>query len=640
MDTPYEIWISQGNYGDYDDFLASLKGETGEQGKDGEKGDKGDPAYIDPTLLGLETQQAISYVIGSVMTAPVLTTIKRVMADYIATGEATGPAGQDGRDGIDGKDGKDGATGPAGLRGKDGRDGTDGKDGRDGDRGLQGPKGDRGDDGQDGFSAYDQWLEENNGTFDDFLEDIASRTWRNYAQVYAISNTTQGGQAKWGSIAGDISSQSDLQAILAAKLENITGLVTQGANITITGDGTGGSPYQISGPTPGTGNVVGPASATNNAVAVYDGTTGKLIKDSGATVDGSGNFTAASLKGTNLIATRIPYVTTGGQLVDSGNLTYDATVNQVKIGPSQTTNIRNGMLINDGGLSILGKIDEFATDIRFIMGLGPQGDSARIVFAHPAGNFQIDNIGNQMRIFRPSILEMTITPTQVNFVNNKNLINIGQINCLNVIAAGPATSVFTAGGNASTAAAGQVANFSGGATPAAGNFYTIGVSKTGTDEFYFGINKNSTTNSIPSNACFISNYTTNGTITLGRGNGAGQPGENAIQISGAANTPVVAINAGMIVKSRTVTVAGSVTVALNDHQVVIRKTTGAATTVTLPANPPAGTTFIIKDGKGDAATNNITVTGTNTIDGAANNLISTNYTSRTYIFDGSEYGVN
>jgi uncharacterized membrane protein len=34
----------------------------------------------------------------------------------------------------------------------------------------------------------------------------------------------------------------------------------------------------------GTGDVVGPASATNNNIAVFDGTTGKLIKDGGATI--------------------------------------------------------------------------------------------------------------------------------------------------------------------------------------------------------------------------------------------------------------------------------------------------------------------------------------------------------------------
>ena len=52
------------------------------------------------------------------------------------------------------------------------------------------------------------------------------------------------------------------------------------------------------------GDVVGPASATNNALARFDGTTGKLIKDSSGltydgtnlSVDGSANTVAYKLK--------------------------------------------------------------------------------------------------------------------------------------------------------------------------------------------------------------------------------------------------------------------------------------------------------------------------------------------------------
>lgn len=47
----------------------------------------------------------------------------------------------------------------------------------------------------------------------------------------------------------------------------------------------------------GTGDVVGPASSTDNRVAVFDGVTGKLIKDSGLSLSGSntGDETATSL---------------------------------------------------------------------------------------------------------------------------------------------------------------------------------------------------------------------------------------------------------------------------------------------------------------------------------------------------------
>lgn len=49
----------------------------------------------------------------------------------------------------------------------------------------------------------------------------------------------------------------------------------------------------------GSGDVVGPASSTDNAVVRFDGTTGKLIQNSGASVDDSGNITATNLSGTN-----------------------------------------------------------------------------------------------------------------------------------------------------------------------------------------------------------------------------------------------------------------------------------------------------------------------------------------------------
>ena len=47
--------------------------------------------------------------------------------------------------------------------------------------------------------------------------------------------------------------------------------------------------------TNGSGDVVGPASATNNAVSRFDSTTGKLIKNSGVIVDDNSNITANSV---------------------------------------------------------------------------------------------------------------------------------------------------------------------------------------------------------------------------------------------------------------------------------------------------------------------------------------------------------
>lgn len=59
-------------------------------------------------------------------------------------------------------------------------------------------------------------------------------------------NEAPGGGGTWGSITGTLSDQTDLQGVLDDKLEDITGLVTQGTNVTITGTGTAIDPYEIS----------------------------------------------------------------------------------------------------------------------------------------------------------------------------------------------------------------------------------------------------------------------------------------------------------------------------------------------------------------------------------------------------------
>lgn len=67
----------------------------------------------------------------------------------------------------------------------------------------------------------------------------------------------------------------------------------------------------------GTGDVVGPASATNNAIATYNGTTGKLIQNSGATIS-AGVITASGFTGTASSATNIAGGATGSVPYQSG----------------------------------------------------------------------------------------------------------------------------------------------------------------------------------------------------------------------------------------------------------------------------------------------------------------------------------
>ena len=91
---------------------------------------------------------------------------------------------------------------------------------------------------------------------------------------------------------------------------------------------------------------------------------------------------------------------------------------------------------------------------------------------------------------------------------------------------------------------------------------------------------------------------------------------------------------------RVVTATGSVSCALTDDVVVLNKTTGEATAVTLPGSPPVGSTIIIKDGKGDALTNNITVSAAaGNIDGSTTQVINASYGARMFVYNGTEWNV-
>lgn len=92
-------------------------------------------------------------------------------------------------------------------------------------------------------------------------------------------------------------------------------------------------------------------------------------------------------------------------------------------------------------------------------------------------------------------------------------------------------------------------------------------------------------------------------------------------------------------KTQVVT-SGNYTVTF-DEVVVVKKTTGAATTINIPAaasseRPP----LTIIDGKGDANTNNITITpASGTINGAASLVLKDNYGAVTLMDNGSEWVV-
>jgi len=147
---------------------------------------------------------------------------------------------KDGRDGINGKDGRDG------------KDGRNGKDGLNGKPGLQGPPGKDGIDGADGVSVTDANID-----FDGSL----------------IINLSSGKQINAGEI-------------VSPELEKQIIAITRG----------GGSSGSV-------GDVTGPASASDNRIARFDGTTGKLIQNSAVTIDDSGNVSGVGTLSASGLAT-------------------------------------------------------------------------------------------------------------------------------------------------------------------------------------------------------------------------------------------------------------------------------------------------------------------------------------------------
>lgn len=102
---------------------------------------------------------------------------------------------------------------------------------------------------------------------------------------------------------------------------------------TDTGDLTNGAGF-----TTNTGDVVGPASATDNAVARFDSTTGKLLQNSSVTINDSGNI---STSGT---------IYAGGTITTDGSLNVASSLNTGninEISPSGGVTI-DGVLVKDG----------------------------------------------------------------------------------------------------------------------------------------------------------------------------------------------------------------------------------------------------------------------------------------------------
>lgn len=125
-------------------------------------------------------------------------------------------------------------------------------------------------------------------------------------------------------------------AALAAKLENITGLVTQGSGITITGSGTSGDPYVINATGGGTGTVTSVSVVTANGVSgsVATATTTPAITLT------LGAITPTSVNGLTISTTTGTLTVTNGKtLAVTNSLTLSGTDSTVMTFPSTSQTV-------------------------------------------------------------------------------------------------------------------------------------------------------------------------------------------------------------------------------------------------------------------------------------------------------------
>ena len=85
------------------------------------------------------------------------------------------------------------------------------------------------------------------------------------------------------------------------------------------------------------------------------------------------------------------------------------------------------------------------------------------------------------------------------------------------------------------------------------------------------------------------------------------------------------------------------TATSSDYVIIVRNSNSVSTTITIPlgSSLTVGKIFIIKDGKGDALTNNVTILNTSgdLIDGQSSTSITTNYGFLSIIWDGTTWNI-
>jgi len=192
---------------------------------------------------------------------------------------------------------------------------------------------------------------------------------------------------KWSNIVS-----TALSGSLTKLSDGTTDYITAGTNITITTGSNGQVTIAASGGA--TGDVTGPAGATDNAVARFDTTTGKLLQDtSGVTIDdsfnvvSSGSFSTKSAGGLQVVnisntgtISGSSNLSVGGNITVAGNIDGDAAgaktlfasagANTITVGATASTVVVNGDLYVKGTTTTISSSNLVVQDPMIYFGSG------------------------------------------------------------------------------------------------------------------------------------------------------------------------------------------------------------------------------------------------------------------------------
>ena len=347
----------------------------------------------------------------------------------------------------------------------------------------------------------------------------------------------------------------------------------------------------------GAGDVVGPASATDNAVVRYDGTTGKLVQDSGVAIDDSGNVgvgtTAPSTFRTKVLevadAANAGIVVNGDatnafaslRLTNSGTSGWDVNYNFPNVGDLGFFDIGAAdtrMVIDDSGNVGIGltapvnKLEIVGTNAAAATS-GSAANGAMRLYGSGSGAVLDSGIGGdagwlQARIYNnyASQLPLLLNPNGGNVVIGTADINGGTIDGTTIGATTPSTGAFTTltAGNGAPGYPGITLN---GASGGVVNFEKAGVNN-GT--IYAG------------NGLFVIDTVTSNNLTL--------------QYAGATKAEIYSNGlavTGAISSTSTISAAGGIEIG-NDSSYLYDTGTGAVT-LRLGASGPYGS-FVTDSG--------------------------------------------